>query len=143
MYPDREQATVLPLLVEELLVEKQPVATGRVKVSVVTREHEKQLEMTIARVNVEVERVPKNQIVEVMPTVREEEDTIIVPVVEEVVVVERRLLLKEELRIRRVHSSERVLKNEKIRKQEPVITRTPVDLQAAGDDSTAMVQQPK
>jgi hypothetical protein len=39
--------------------------------------------------------------------VRQEGDTTIVPVVEEVLVVERRLMLKEEIRIKRVRTTER------------------------------------
>jgi stress response protein YsnF len=42
-----------------------------------------------------------------MPTVREEGDTIVIPIVEEVLVVERRLFLKEEVHVGRVTSTER------------------------------------
>ena len=41
-----------------------------------------------------------------MPTIREEGDTIVIPIVEEMLVIERRLLLKEEVRVRRVRSME-------------------------------------
>jgi len=65
-----------------------------------------------------------------MPAVREEGDTIIVPIVEEVLVIERRLFLKEEVRIRRVRSTERHQESVIIRHQEAVVTRLPVEAPA-------------
>ena len=49
-----------------------------------------------------------------------------IPVVEEVVRVERSLLLKEEVRIRRIRTTERFQESVTLRKQEAVINRLPV-----------------
>jgi uncharacterized protein (TIGR02271 family) len=46
-----------------------------------------------------IERVPINRVVEAPIAARSEEDTLIIPLLEEVLVVEKRLLLKEEVRI--------------------------------------------
>jgi hypothetical protein len=48
---------------------------------------------------VQIERVPGNQLVDEPVAVRCEGDTMIIPVIEEVVVVETRLQLKEEVRV--------------------------------------------
>jgi stress response protein YsnF len=60
-----------------------------------------------------------------MPAIREEGETIVVPVVEEVLVVERRLVLKEEVRIRRVRSTERHQERVTLRRQEAAVNRLP------------------
>ena len=84
----------------------------------------------LARETVEIERTPIGQHVDAMPAVREEDDTIVVPIVEEVLVVERRLFLKEEVRIRRVRSTERHQETVTLRHQEAVVTRLPVEAPA-------------
>src|SRR5262249_29866428 len=90
----------LRLLAEELAIERRQVETGRVRVDVVTREHEEPVDVPLAREEVVVERVPIDRRVDAIPAIREDGDTIIVPVVEEVLVVERRLMLKEELHVK-------------------------------------------
>ena len=72
---------------------------------------------------VEIETIPMNLQIDAVPEVRQEGDTTIVPVVEERLVVKRQLLLKEEVRIRRVRSTERHQQTVKLRYQEAVVTR--------------------
>jgi uncharacterized protein (TIGR02271 family) len=130
----RDQAadTVIPLLAEELEVSKQVVETGRVQIARVTHEREQLIDELLARETVEIERSPIGRPIDAMPAVREEGDTIVVPIVEEVLVVERRLFLKEELRIRRVRTTERHQETVILRHQEAVFTRVPVEAPAAG-----------
>ncbi len=54
---------------------------------------------------VQIERVPGNQLVNEPVAVRCEGDTMIIPVIEEVVVVETRLQLKEEVRVTKRQNS--------------------------------------
>ena len=58
-----------------------------------------------------------------MPSISQEGDTTIIPVVEEIVVVERRLVLKEEIRVRRVSTKEQHQETVVLREQEAVTTR--------------------
>jgi stress response protein YsnF len=81
----------------------------------------------LARDEVQVEKVIINQQIDAIPPVREEGDTIVVPVVEEILVVERRLMLKEEIIVRRMHRTERYQEKVKLRRQEAEVTRLPVD----------------
>jgi stress response protein YsnF len=120
---------VVPLHEEKIAVSKRQVATGRVQVSTVTHEHEELVDELLAREQVEIDRVAIDRAVDAIPPVREEGDTIIVPVIEEVLVIERRLHLKEEIRIRRVHNTERHQQRVMVRRQEAVVTRLPVEEQ--------------
>jgi len=118
---------IIPLLIEDVSVAKQRVVTGRVKVTTVTHNREKLIDELLMREHVEIERVPVNRPVDTIPAIREDGDTTIIPVVEEVIVVERRLVLKEEIRLRRVRSTEKYQEKVNFREQEAVISRTPIE----------------
>src|SRR5271154_6450823 len=112
---------VVPLHAEELSVSKRVVPKSRVRVSTVTQQHDEIVDELLAREEVVIERTPIGKRIDAMPAVREEGNTIIVPVVEEVLIVERQLILKEEVRIRRVRDTERHQERIILRKQEAVI----------------------
>jgi stress response protein YsnF len=69
-----------------------------------------------------------------MPSVRQEGDVTIIPVVEEVVKIERHLVLKEEVHIRRVKHTERHQETITLRRQEAVISRHPLEQPAVTQD---------
>ena len=129
--------TVIPLLAEEVTVAKQTVETGRVQVARITHEREQLIDELLAHHTAEIERVAIGQHVDAMPTIREEGDTIVIPIVEEVLVIERRLLLKEEVRVRRVRSMERHQESVTLRHHEAVVTRLPVETPAPGEAAEA------
>ena len=131
--PDDE--TKLQVFAEELSVAKETLETGRVRVSTHTHEQEAVVDEDLARERVEIETIPINLRIDAVPEVRQEGDTTIIPVVEEQLVVERRLMLKEEVRIRRVRSTERHQEKVKLRYQEAVVTREKDDADkvAAGE----------
>ena len=137
--PNRRAQAVIQLAAEELAVSKQRVETGRVSVTRVTREQEHAIDELLTHETVEVSRTPIGMSVETMPSVREEGDTIIIPVVEEVLVVERRLFLKEEVRVRRVRTTERHRETVTLRHQEAVITRRPAE---QGDNNPDAAEAP-
>jgi stress response protein YsnF len=76
---------------------------------------------------VEVERVPVDRPVDAMPSIRQEGEVTIIPVVEEVLKVERCLVLKEEVHIRRVKTTERHQEQVTLRKQEVLVSRTQIE----------------
>jgi uncharacterized protein (TIGR02271 family) len=119
---EREQV-VLPLLAEEVSVAKERVVTGQVKVGTITREREQLVEELLEQEHIEVERTAIGKQVDKAPPVRQEGDTLVIPVLEEIVVVERRLLLKEEVRIHRTREKQPYQERVVLRKQEAVITR--------------------
>ena len=127
------ETLVLPLLAEAVDVARRRVIGDTVRVATVTRQHEQLVDEALTHERVEIERVPVGRTVEAVPPVREEGDTTIMPVVEEVVVVERRLVLKEEIRIRRVRSTEHHRESVVLRTQDAVITRVEAGQQSASD----------
>jgi uncharacterized protein (TIGR02271 family) len=120
---DKDQV-VIPLHAEEVSVAKKRVVTGQVKVGTVTKESEQIVEELLEHEHVEIERIAVGKEVDKAPAVRQEGDTLIIPILEEIVVVERRLLLKEEVRVRRTREKQPYQERVVIRKQEAVITRT-------------------
>ena len=119
---DKDQI-VVPLHAEEVSFAKKRVVTGQVKVGTITKESEHLVEELLEHEHVEVERTAIGRQVDKAPPVREEGDTLIIPVLEEIVVVERRLLLKEEVRVRRTREKQPYQERVVVRKQEAVITR--------------------
>ena len=135
---DRE--TVIPVFEEELSVAKRVVETARVRVSRVTHTHQQLVVELLQQEKVEVEHVPIDRQVEVMPSIRQEGDVTIIPVVEEVLKVERHLVLKEEVHIRRIKKTERYQESVTLRRQEAQVTRLPIEQPAvpeAGAQSNA------
>jgi stress response protein YsnF len=72
-----------------------------------------------------IERVSINRVVEKAPAIREEGDTIIVPILEEIMVVEKRLVLKEEIHIRRQEVVQHVHEPVVLRSEEVALERPP------------------
>jgi uncharacterized protein (TIGR02271 family) len=95
----RESPLVVPVLQEVLDVHTTPVETGRVRIRKMVHEHEEIVDPPLWRDEVVIERVPINRVVEGPISVRSEEDTLIIPVLEDVLIIEKRPLLKEEVRI--------------------------------------------
>jgi len=112
--------TVIPVIEEELDVQKRVVETGKVRVTKGVHEYETLVDEPLFRDEVEVERVRIDRVVDGPLPVRYEDDAMIVPIMEEVLVVEKRLVLKEELHIRKrrveMHQPQQVtLRREEVR----------------------------
>jgi uncharacterized protein (TIGR02271 family) len=120
---DDDAVEAIPLLDEELRVEKQSVATGKVRVRTLVENVEEIARAELTEERVEVTRVPVGREVRTAPAVRDEGGVLIVPVMEEVLVVEKRLILKEELHIRRHAAKQDVEVPVTLRKQRAVIER--------------------
>ena len=121
----------IPLVEEKVSVTKRAAPTGRVRIKTVVDERQELIREELAREEVTVERVAVNREVTKAPEVRQEEDVLIVPIVEEVLVVEKRLVLKEELHIRKKHHVEQVEEPVTLKATRAVIEREELD----GDES--------
>lgn len=117
-----EGPIVLPVVHEQLQVGVRQVDTGRgVRVHKTVGEQTHTIDETLLRDALEVKRFPIDKIVSLSeaPAVRQEGDTLIVPVLEEILVVEKRLRIKEEVHITRTTRQEHyadkvVLRAEKV-----------------------------
>ena len=114
-------SVAIPIVNEELQVERREMETGRVRIRTVTDERTEIASDRLLHSDVEVDRVPVNRPVDELPTIREEGDTMIVPVVEERLV--KRLFLVEEVHIRRRVTAEQFEHPVKLRSQRVVVDR--------------------
>lgn len=121
--PD-QPSTTIPLIEEHIEVSTRQVETGRVRVETRTELIEELAQTRLESTDVDIVRVPVNQIVSHAPDIRTVGNVTIVPVLEEVMVVEKRLILKEELHVTRRVTTEDVTMPVSLRKQRAIITRT-------------------
>jgi uncharacterized protein (TIGR02271 family) len=128
--PDRDQI-VVPVHEEVVEPVRREIDAGAVRIATRVETTPTEWETTLRRDNVTIERVPVGQPVEAVPEARWEDDTLIVPVLEEEIVVSRRLVLREEIRITRWSEARAVSGTEPLR-------REIVDIERVGpDEATA------
>jgi uncharacterized protein (TIGR02271 family) len=126
------QRIVIPVVAEELVVGKRVVETGRVRVRKLVQEHSEQIDTPVLREEVQVERVPRNQILDQPAAVRYEGEVMIIPVMEEVLVIEKRLMLREEVHITKQRSRTSESREIPLRREEVVVERLEPSGEAAG-----------
>src|SRR2546423_13770366 len=121
----QNEPLVVPVLREELEVQKRPVETGTVRMTKVVHERETMVDEPLWHDNVAVTRVLMQRVVDGPVPVREEHGTTIISVVEEVLVVEKRWMLREEIHIRKqrleTHQPQRIT----LRSEEVQVERVP------------------
>lgn len=117
---------ILPIVAETLVVGKRTIVTGRVRVATVIDERPVDVRETLVHGGVEIERTAIGEEVLSVPPVRDEGDTIVVPVVREELVVTKRLILVEEVRLRRTAMTEAYAETVTLRSQRAVVDREPV-----------------
>jgi uncharacterized protein (TIGR02271 family) len=107
----KEVQAVIPVVREEVVVQKRSHPTERVRVHKRVVDVGVPVELVSEREDVDVERRPIGRMITEIPEIRVEGETTIVPVIEETVVVEKRLVLREEVRItkRRTEQRQRVV----------------------------------
>lgn len=97
----------IPIIEEHARVEKKVVERGVVRIDATIKEHVETISEALTHEEIEIQHVPMNVVIDVVPEVRQEGDVVIIPVVEETIVVSKRLVLKEELHVHRRTVSER------------------------------------
>lgn len=115
---------LIPVIQEEIRVDKRVVESGKVRISKRISEHEELVDVPLMHEEVSIERVQLNLFVEAMPPVRQEGDTMVIPVVREEIVIQKRLLLVEELRVRKQLIEEHKPQPITLRREEVEIIRT-------------------
>ena len=120
---DQPDTLVIPIVDEEARIARRQVVSGRVIVKTTVDTEERVLKEVLSQETVEVERIPVNRVVDVVPQVRTEGDVTIVPVFEERLVIEKQLFLVEEVRIRRTASVESVEVPVTLRKERATVER--------------------
>ena len=98
--------TVIPVVQERVAIEKGQIEGRTVTVTTRPVIESQTISESVMRETVTVERVPVGKVVDSVPSVREEGDLTVVPVVEERLVVTRQLVLTEEIHLRRTRVEE-------------------------------------
>ena len=113
--PPDEQT--LELREEELVVQRKMRDVGEARIRTRIEEVPARLEVEATAEEVEVEHVPIGQVVSKRVEPYQDGDVLVVPIYEEQLVVTKRLLLREELRIRRVATTQRQLFEDTLKKE--------------------------
>ena len=121
--PPSNETRVIPVVEEVLEVRCRRIETGKVRITKVVHEREAEVQSPRVREEVTIERVTLNRVVDAPVAVRQEGDTLIIPVVEEVVVTEKRLIVKEELRITKRRIEEPASQQITLRREEVIVER--------------------
>jgi uncharacterized protein (TIGR02271 family) len=119
------QRRVLPIIEEVVSVQKHWVDKGGYRLSKQVETLEQTVDEVLRTSDVRIERVaigrtlPEGEV----PGVRQEGDTLVVPVIEEILVTEKRLVLREEIRVTRVEGTVRSPQTVSLRKENILIER--------------------
>jgi uncharacterized protein (TIGR02271 family) len=96
-----DKTLTVPVIEEEIIVEKTEVSDSHVEVRTWTELEKGTLDFDLVREDVEIERIRLDQVVAAPPTIRTEGETTIVPILEERIVMTKQLVLVEEVRMTR------------------------------------------
>ena len=116
---------IIPIVAERVEVGKRTVKAGKVRVRKTVEVGDEVVDTPLSRDELDVERVPIDRIVEGPVPIRQEGDTIIVPILEEELVVQVRVRLREEIRIRRKTVETRDVRTVSVRKEVATVERVP------------------
>lgn len=121
--PTDPDTRMLPVLKEQLHVDRERVETGAVRVRVVTTERTQALPLQSRHERAEVERRRVERIVDERREPWHDGDTLVVPVYEERVVTQRVLVLVEEVRLSTRRETRHDEQHVALREQHAVVER--------------------
>jgi uncharacterized protein (TIGR02271 family) len=138
-YETTEGELVIPVIAEEVVIEKELVTRGAVRAHKRVETYDEVVDVPITREEVIVERLAINTLVDdLVPSIREVNGVLIIPVVEEILVVEKRLLLREEVRLSKRLTTTSVPQKVTLRREVVDIERVDASGNPAeGTDATA------
>lgn len=118
-----EKLAVIPVIAEEISISKREKLRGKVRVTKHVREEERVIDLPTIYEEVEVRRVPRDQLIDQPAQIRREGETLIIPVMEEVLVVEKRYRLKEEVYVTKQRKETHRSEQHMLRKEEVLTER--------------------
>ena len=119
----KQDTLTIPIIAEQVVVDKQVIETGRIRIAKHVLEEEQTVNTPLIREEYNVERVPINQYVDAPPAVRQEGDVTVYPVLREVLVTEKRLMLIEEVRVTKRQSETIDTQRIPLRREEVIVER--------------------
>ena len=125
MAEDSSSSETTPVLEEKFRVATADRDADRVTIRTIVSERTEYAALELKSSDLIVERIAINRVVDAAPSVRQEGDTVVVPVIKEIMVVEKRLLLKEEIRVRQQPIVQHVREPVVLRSEEVSVNRHP------------------
>ena len=123
-----EQSKVIPVIEEQVRIDKKTVETGSVHVSKDVHEEDVTVDVPTVHEEVDVERVEINQYIDTPPPpVRYEGEVMIIPVLKEELVVMKRLKLVEEIHVTKRRHETHDEQHITLRKEEVKVSRVDLD----------------
>lgn len=92
-----DKTLTIPIIEEQLIIDKEVKETGKLHIAKHITEETGTVTVPLMHEEHSIEHVPVNAFVDELPVVRQEGETMIIPVLKEVMV--KRMLLVEEIRI--------------------------------------------
>ncbi|MFL5730956.1 MAG: YsnF/AvaK domain-containing protein [Cytophagaceae bacterium] len=114
---DKGRSLTIPVVQEEISIDKKVIETGKVIIKKSVTEEETTVNIPLIQEGYDVERKAVNKIVESPPSVRYEDDRIIIPVMREILVVEKRFEIIEEVHVIRHRTEVPQQQQVKLRKE--------------------------
>jgi uncharacterized protein (TIGR02271 family) len=118
---------IIPVIQEQVIIEKEVVETGKVKVSKTVSEETASLNIPLIQESYDVQRRPVKEVLDTPPGIRYEGETIVVPVMREILIVEKKYELIEEVRLTKRTSSVPHIQEITLLKEHVHVERTPID----------------
>lgn len=116
---------VIPVIEEQVRVEKEWVDAATIVVRKTSSEEQVAVDIPLVQETYRIEHVPINKLVDVAPSIREEENVTIIPVVREVLV--KRYEIVEEVHVIRERKSTTEHQELTLRKEKVEINRKTLD----------------
>lgn len=121
-YKGEESTKIIPVIEEHVIVDKKVIETGKVRITKKVEEEEVFVNIPVDHEEVIIKRIPVNKFVESdVPSMRQEGDTLVIPILKEVVVT--RLMLVEEVHVNKNKKTSVTQEKVVIRKEEVTINR--------------------
>lgn len=115
----------VPIIEEQVKISKKVIETGHVSLSKTVSESVESFDVSLAEEEIVVNRIPKNELLDIIPPVsRYEGDVMIIPVLKEVAVIEKRMMLVEEIHVSKVKTEKTETLEVVVRKEEVDVKRT-------------------
>ena len=118
---------IIPVIQEQIVIEKEVVETGKVRVSKTVSEETASLNIPLIQETYDVQRMPVKQVLDTPPGIRYEGETIVVPVMREILIVEKKYELIEEVRLTKKTTSIPHIQEITLLKEHVHVERTPID----------------
>jgi uncharacterized protein (TIGR02271 family) len=116
---------VLPVLQEQIKVHKVAEETGAVRVRTVVYDEARTVDMTLVREDVTVTRVPVNRVVDAKLSIRQDGDTLVIPIYKEIFV--KQLVLIEEVHVVTRRSTQDTTQPVTLKREEAIVERYEVE----------------